>query len=92
MFQNCNNLVKLVSKMLDLTNIELGKMEFHVEICHIKNLIANVYTEYSISAQKKGITFELDIPPEDILLRTDPVRFHQILVNLCDNAVKFTEK
>ena len=85
------NLLSLINDILDLSKIEAGKMKIETAQVHIKNLLQDIEQVFVISAQEKGLDFELNIDKSvpDVIL-TDELRFRQILLNLINNAIKFT--
>ena len=91
--QSGEHLLNLVNEILDLAKIESGEMTFK----HIPTPIAELVTEcaagHQVAAESKGLRFALhlaaDLPEQ---FYTDPMRLRQILNNLLNNAVKFTER
>lgn len=86
-----NNLLNLINDVLDMSQIESGKMEIHEEICSFKELIENIITIVKLQAEQKKQIFEVDthsVYNLDVIC--DKVRLNQILINLINNAVKFT--
>ncbi len=86
-------LLQLINDILDLSKMEEDQLEIEsMDVC-LPDLLRDVTTLVSHKAQKKDISFNLDIryPVFDRVL-TDPTRLKQILINLCSNAVKFTER
>lgn len=87
------NLVRLLSDILDLSRIEAGKLVIESIPCDITELVGEVFSTFSLDATGKGITLETAIAPgTPTYVRTDPLRLRQALFNLVGNAVKFTEK
>ncbi|MFL0797475.1 MAG: response regulator [Cellvibrionaceae bacterium] len=86
-------LLQLINDILDLSKMEEGQLDIEsMDVC-LPDLLRDVTTIVSHKAEKKDIKFHLDVqyPIVDRVL-TDPTRLKQILINLCSNAVKFTEK
>lgn len=93
-YQSSNTLMKLIDDIIDIAEIESGQIKIAKENCSAIKLFENVnsvYDEETLSYMNKQIKFTVDYPENDIILHTDPLRIHQILVNLVDNALKFTE-
>lgn len=87
------NLLAIINDILDLSKIESGKMELLEEEYDLKELIQNVTSMIFIKAQSKKLEIKYEIDP--MLPRKlfgDPVRIRQILINILNNAVKYTEK
>ncbi len=90
-----DTLLNLINDIIDISKIESGYMNISIEkfpiteiIDSIRNIISN-----QISTYEKDIEFYITSHPqlEMITLESDPLRIKQILLNLCTNAVKFTE-
>lgn len=85
------HLLNIISDILDLSKIEAGKLKFEIVPVDLKQLCEQVIANFVNPAQVAGIHLQFEYP--DHLLRyvkTDPVRVRQILVNLVNNAIKFT--
>jgi len=85
-------LLNLLNDILDFSKIEAGKLELAVEAFPLNECIEDTIDLFSAPVANKGIelnAYILDGAPESVI--GDPLRLQQILVNLVDNAVKFTE-
>jgi len=88
--RNARDLLQLINDVLDLSKIDAGRMEVHLEPVEISDLV-----EHSLSvveSLKQGRSIALRVQAEEGLptLKTDRTRLQQILINLLSNAVKFT--
>ncbi|GIX06874.1 MAG: hypothetical protein KatS3mg115_1277 [Candidatus Poribacteria bacterium] len=86
-------LLALLNDLLDLSKIEAGRLELRPVDVDLRQMIAEIRAVYLPKCQQKGIAFHVDVGesvPE--LLSLDEVRLRQVLINLVDNAVKFTEQ
>ncbi len=86
------HLTELINNVLDLSKIEVGKMELYNQPFRLRRLIENVYHLHIQQAQSKGLVMEFSIDdqlPEFIL--SDRIKLNQILNNLVANAIKFSE-
>ena len=91
--QNTQLLLKLVGDVLDISNIESGSIELHLSDCYVSNLLKEVYDQQSREERQEGVEMFLELPNDvDLCIRTDVSRLQQILVNLINNARKFTLK
>ncbi|MDZ4364015.1 MAG: ATP-binding protein [Brevundimonas sp.] len=85
-------LLGLLNDVLDFSKIEAGKMQLEVADIDVRDRLRSLVRLWEQRAMANGVRLRLDIPatiPEAV--RTDPLRFQQILFNLMSNAVKFTE-
>jgi signal transduction histidine kinase/ActR/RegA family two-component response regulator len=86
------SLKRLIDDVLDLARIESGKLEFERVRFDLHALVRELVAPYLRAAQMKGISLTLAIAPEvPAAVEGDPTRFGQIVSNLVDNAVKFTD-
>lgn len=89
--QSGSHLLNLVNEILDLAKIESGEMRFNQVATPLTSLITDCAASHQVSAQSKGLTFELNLAPDlPLAVSTDPTRLCQILNHLLSNAVKFT--
>ena len=86
-------LLSLINDILDFSKIESGKMEIIEHQYHLGQLIDEVCLMISIKASQQGLVFKTDVD-EDLpdLLFGDDIRLRQILINILNNAVKYTKK
>jgi signal transduction histidine kinase/streptogramin lyase len=86
-------MLRVVNDALDLARIEAGRLDLAEAVFSPAQLLREVAEPLRALAQAKGLTFDLDLAaaaPRGLL--GDPVRLRQILLNLGNNAVKFTER
>ena len=87
-----DNLLALINDILDFSKIEVGKMELENKRLNIHNLIRDISQSLSFKVKEKNIalTYQVDNQiPE--FVRGDKTRLYQILINLINNAIKFTD-
>jgi len=86
-----NNLLTILSDILDLSKIEAGKETFRHAPCNLKNLVQETVTLFAASASEKNLDLSFDYEPNlPNYFVTDINRIRQILSNLVGNAIKFT--
>ena len=87
------SLLIVINDILDFTKIEAGKLEIeHIEFS-LDDVLANVATVTGQRAQDKQLEYLFQVPPDvPRTLIGDPLRLGQVLTNLTNNAIKFTEK
>ena len=89
---NCHLLLALISDILDLSRIESGSMEFKMERHNLSAILKDVQSSQKLN-MPKGVELRLEIPDENKkFIVTDSIRLQQVVNNLINNAVKFTEK
>jgi signal transduction histidine kinase/CheY-like chemotaxis protein len=86
-----NALLAILNDILDLSKIEAGKLEMEEIDFAFDEVARGAHSAFSALANKKGLSFALDIDPARGIYRGDPTRLRQILYNLISNALKFTE-
>lgn len=91
--RNGQVLTKLIDDILDLSKIEAGFFNVEVAETSLPSLIGEIQTLMRPRASEKGLEFNIITDPDmPKVIRTDPNRLRQILVNIVGNAVKFTER
>jgi signal transduction histidine kinase/DNA-binding response OmpR family regulator/HAMP domain-containing protein len=86
------HLLTLINDILDLSKIEAGKMELHIEPCAIAVLVEDVAGTVRPLAEANGNRLEIECGADVGTIRVDATRVRQALLNLSSNAVKFTEQ
>ncbi len=86
------HLLSLINDLLDLAKIESGKVELNMETLNCQSIIEDVSATLRALAEGKNLKFEVSVPEHDLVIRTDRRSLTQILINLTNNAIKFTEK
>jgi signal transduction histidine kinase len=89
---SAKHLLSLINDLLDLAKIESGKVELKLEPVLCQSVIQEIAISLRPLAETKGLEFEIKIPPTDLIIRTDHRAFSQILINLTNNAIKFTDQ
>jgi len=90
--QSARLLLGVINDILDFSKIEAGRLELESIPFRLDNVFNHLSNMISIKAQEKGIELLFDIDPlTPIQLVGDPLRFGQIMLNLCGNSLKFTE-
>lgn len=87
------SLLALINDILDLSKIESGKMEIIESEYDFSSLLNDVINMISVKAEVKNLSVELDVDknlPSELV--GDDIRIRQILINIMNNAVKYTEK
>jgi PAS domain S-box-containing protein len=90
---SADTLLTLINDILDFSKIEVGKLSFNPIAFGLRQSLGEALKPLALRAHQKGLELIYEIPSEvpDALIG-DPVRFRQIIVNLIDNAIKFTDQ
>jgi PAS domain S-box-containing protein len=89
-----DQLLSIISGILSLATLEAGQEQINEEETDINQLLLNVYEQFLISHISAEVTlsYHPEMPDDQAFVYTDPVKLMQILVNLVENALKFTQK
>ena len=88
---NCEQLLALISDILDLSKIESNTMVFNITEQPLTPLLQNILRAQQINVPQE-VELLLDLPATDTIITTDPLRLKQVINNLINNALKFTSK
>lgn len=91
-YQSANNLLKIINDILDFSKIESGKFQIEKVDFNLQNELETTFEMLTELSNRKdislGLIFDKNIPQ---IVRGDPLRLSQIIINLTNNAIKFTE-
>jgi len=91
--RNGSHLQNIVDEILDLSKDEANKLEANKTQIALLELIAEIKETFEPQASKKDLLFQVhQHPPLPTYIISDPFKLKQILYNLCNNAIKYTEK
>lgn len=82
----------VINDILDLSRIEAGRMELHLETVDIAALVMDVSSTVRPLAEKNKNRFEVDLPGDIGFMRADVTKVRQTLLNMLSNASKFTRQ
>ena len=86
-------LLKLINEVLDIAKIEAGKLELEPEIFNLHTFLEDLEKSTMARAGTKGNQLHSQVSPDiPKLVKGDPNRLHQVLINLLGNAIKFTDE
>jgi signal transduction histidine kinase len=86
------HLLQIINDILDITKIESGKLDIEAQDISYADLARQAAAMLSGDIEKKQITFENELPDEELVIRGDHQLLRQVLVNLLSNAVKYTQE
>jgi signal transduction histidine kinase len=92
-YKNGQHLLHLINDVLDMAKIESGKMNLNVEKFNLQEIIEEVTSITSPLASEKNLALFIE-PDSDheVEINADKIRLRQVMINLINNAIKFTEK
>ena len=88
---SADTLLNIVNTLLDFSKIESGKMTLEFIPANLYDIVISTFNTLKPLAHKKNLEFKLIINADKECIITDPVRLRQILINLLNNAIKFTQ-
>ncbi len=90
---SANILLQLINDILDLSKIESGQMKLEKTKFQLDTILSDLMDMFAIKAEAKSLHFLFDIDPKTPSeLEGDPLRLKQVLINLINNAIKFTDR
>ncbi|MFD2244936.1 PAS domain S-box protein [Pontibacter ruber] len=91
--QSADNLLVVINDILDIAKIEAGKLELESIPFNICDTVRTTFQTLKYKAEEKEIAYRINVPglPQPYMIG-DPYRLNQILLNLLNNAIKFTEE
>lgn len=90
--QSNDRLIRLVENLLDMARLEDGKFKLFREEAELAPLALEVMDELRPKAKAKGLRLELVMPKERLSAFIEKFMIRQVLINLVDNAIKYTER
>jgi signal transduction histidine kinase len=91
-YQSNERLIKLVNDILRVSKIEAGEMEMNWEKEDLREIIKEVISELSIKAKEKNLYLKFEEPKEFPKILLDREKIRQVILNLVDNAIRYTQK
>jgi PAS domain S-box-containing protein len=89
---SARHLLALINDVLDISKIEAGQLEIHAEPFDLRASLEKVAALVKPLADKKGLALRVVLPPDVEPAVNDRLRVEQVLINLLNNAIKFTER
>jgi two-component system sensor histidine kinase KdpD len=86
--EEAERLNRLVGNLLDITRLEAGALQLHLEVCDVQELIGSALEQIGKPLQNRQV--RVDISPKLPLVSLDFVLFSRVLVNIIDNALKYS--
>ncbi|WP_431216082.1 histidine kinase dimerization/phospho-acceptor domain-containing protein [Puia sp. P3] len=90
--RSVNNLLVIVNDVLDFSKIKAGKLAIEKIEFRLRDVLDNIYAMFGHRMKQHGLVWQVETDPAiPEVLRGDPYRLNQVLINLVGNALKFTE-
>jgi len=87
-----NTLLQTINQILDFSRIESGAFKYELKPVSFNKAINEVYQMLKVLAEKKNLKLEVDLPKEDLIVLADQYSLNGILINLINNAIKYSDK
>lgn len=91
-YTSSRHLLRLINDILDMGKIGAGQMSLYREKASLEQVIEDVQSMLRGAFEKKGIALRVDLPPALPLVSMDTTRIRQVLLNLLNNGLRFTEQ
>jgi signal transduction histidine kinase len=88
---NMDHLEGLIERLFELTQLDSGQIEFQMEEFPLEELARDVLGRFHDAAERKSVNLEFTSEDNLPFIKADPMRIAQVLQNLTENALKFTE-
>lgn len=90
--RNTTRMGRLITNVLDFSRIESGRLQVRLERADMNEVVSEAFVLMRTAAERKGIGYTLFVPDRAISAECDPERLKQVVTNLIDNAIKFTDR
>lgn len=91
-YQESVRLEHLINDLFDLSKIEEGQIKLTLEWLDLKEIIKTAVRKVKLKAEKKRLSLQMDLHDRVPVIRGDRRRMEQVLLNLLENAIRYTEK
>jgi signal transduction histidine kinase len=88
--QGVRHMTELVDALLTLARVDEGRLELHREPVDLDEVLTEVYETAQILGEGAGVDVVLEVPEQPVVVEADRARLRQLVMNLADNAVKYT--
>ena len=91
--QSGNRMLNIINDIVDISKIEAGQMNIHLEETNVNQLLRDLYVFFTPEASSKGIKLSVatGLDDKNCIVQTDHTKLAQVLTNLIKNALKFTK-
>ena len=88
--RNVERLGRIIDSLLSISKIEHHGLQMEERATSANGLIEDTVSDFSYLAEHKGVYLDCELPSDDIIVRIDPDKVREVLVNLISNGLKFT--
>ncbi|MFH0984427.1 MAG: HAMP domain-containing sensor histidine kinase [Candidatus Omnitrophota bacterium] len=88
--RTADRLIRLLGDLLSLAKLEAGHMQLQKEMFAVAPFVDEIMVSYRGQISKKGLTFKLEMAPDLGAIRVDRDRISEVIINLLNNAIKYT--
>ncbi len=89
---NIERLRKIIDDLLDVSRIEKGKLKLHYSLVNLNDLLIDSSDFFKRLAKEKDIDLDYQLPEDQVNIFIDAGRINQVITNIINNAIKFTEQ
>ncbi|WP_017304981.1 ATP-binding protein [Spirulina subsalsa] len=86
------HLLKIIDEILDLSKVEAGQLSVDMQQVNLGEIIDEVISFQVLALEDKGLKLNLNMPEYPLLVHGDPAKLRQVLINVLNNAIKFTKE
>lgn len=87
-----NTLLNTINQILDFSRVESGAYKYSLKPISFNKTINEVFEMLKVLAEKKNLKLETELPEEDVIVFADQYTLNGILINLINNAIKYSDK
>ena len=93
-YQSSNQLLSIITDIVDISNIETGQVKITHSVINLNTLIRNLFDQYGMRARQQNLVlnFSTHLDEGEAMVVTDETKIIQIFSNLLNNALRFTKK
>jgi two-component system, OmpR family, phosphate regulon sensor histidine kinase PhoR len=88
--RNCYRLMRLIANLIDITKIDAGYFQLHLQNCDIIRIVEDITLSVAKYVEDRELQLTFDTEVEERILACDPDKIERIMLNLLSNAVKYT--